>query len=405
MRFFLKIGMLLIMLVVAVFWNLSIDIHSARAQEPITQKELPLADSLGLEYLNGTTNVLEKTIKVGNLPTNQTLMCYAPRQILSDTVYYRGYLRFDLHQIPRGSDLIQAHLLLTVEQFEYGYLTLPSPEAKIDCGIYQVREDWSPITMQKWGKRPAVVTDVVTHTTLRFRQTGVYTTDVTSLVRKWIDGSPNYGVMLGMYPDPNGLADFTALINGTKPPSDASLSPHLNVTYREPPTKTIYLPLMMYTGKPDLIIKNIQLFPLKVLIANNGNEDTDMFWLDLGIDPQHEPEVNQAWHQWGSDYGAAWEVPALRAGEIMTLTISDAWYNVEQSRWPEGFGAGEHTLWAYVDSWGYPRPYGSIQESNENNNRYGPMVFTTSGALLNEKKDQVFEPIPVRPLYIEGDKQ
>ncbi|MBN1875186.1 MAG: DNRLRE domain-containing protein [Anaerolineae bacterium] len=388
------------LLVTMALWGFLSKPEPAKAQAPVFGADLPPTQSMCVEHVNGVTSVFDDAIKVGNLPAANALNQYTFTDILSDTVYYRTYLRFNVSRIPYQSTVLQARLLLNVERFDYGYSVTPAPGSTLECGVYPVAEPWQPTSTARWDELPQILTDTVAHTTFAFGQTGSYTVDVTSLVQIWVDGAPNYGMMVGMHPDPDDVGDFTAVIYGPAEAADI-LRPRLVVTYQEPPTKTVYLPLVSYDGRPDLVITDIQLDPLQVSIANQGRGEAGAFWLDVGVDPQHLPVVNQVWHEWGSAYGAAWQVPALGSGESIVLTVGDAWYNAGQSRWPEGFNAGEHQLWAYVDSWGLPYPWGGVDETREDNNRYGPLLFTaeaTSGFIA----PQHFAPIPPRPQLIEG---
>jgi hypothetical protein len=171
----------------------------------------------------------------------------------------------------------------------------------------------------------------------------------------------------------------------------------------------VYLPVTMrtYDARPDLWVQDLSVDPanpaaLTVTLANAGEGSARDFWIDLYLDPEAPPEVNQPWTELCYPYGAAWFVESLAPGETLTLTISDAHYQVDQSRWPDAYTGGDHNLWAYVDSWGDPHPWGGVQELDETNNRYGPVTFSASGAFLNEEVDRTFEPIPARPRYPEG---
>lgn len=375
-------------------WGFSTAVQPVTAQAPILEAVLPPTQHVSLERCNGASSVFNEVLKVGNLPTGNTQVAYASAEILTDTVYYRNYLRFELTRIPPQATVLQAQLWLNVERFDYGYAVTPAPGATIECGVYPVAEPWSPAPTWTWETQPRFLTDTVAHTPLTFGQSGGYAVDVTPLVQAWLAGRPNYGVMVGLSPDPDGVTDFTAVIHGTAPADDI-LYPRLVVTYQEPPTKTVYMPLVLSKVGPDLVVTEISLNPLRVSIANQGAGDAGAFWVDVGVDPQHLPVVNEVWHEWGSPYGAAWQVPALRGGDALTLTLNDAWYQPTQSRWPAGFSAGEHRLWAYVDSWGVPYPWGGVQETAEDNNRYGPVSFV-GAATVPLVAPQQLTPIPPR---------
>jgi hypothetical protein len=63
-------------------------------------------------------------------------------------------------------------------------------------------------------------------------------------------------------------------------------------------------------------------------------------------------------------------------GDAMTLTVNGPFYSDTYSRWPaDAYPAGDHEVWAYVDSWS-DNPWGWVNETDEDNNRYGPVQFT-----------------------------
>ncbi|MEA3308345.1 MAG: CARDB domain-containing protein, partial [Chloroflexota bacterium] len=171
--------------------------------------------------------------------------------------------------------------------------------------------------------------------------------------------------------------------------------------------RLVYLPVLMrdYSYAPDLLVNALTVdqnnpAALTVEIANLGNAPAANFWVDLYLDPETPPEVNQSWTMLCHPYGAAWFVESLAAGESLTLTIDDAYYQADQSRWPvDGYPSGEHALWAYVDSWG-GESWASVQESDEGNNRYGPVALTGTGA--SAVAPQSYEPIPPRLLVPAG---
>jgi len=174
----------------------------------------------------------------------------------------------------------------------------------------------------------------------------------------------------------------------------------------------VYLPVIMrtYDARPDLWVQDLSVDPanpaaLTVTLANTGEGTARDFWVDLYLDPETPPEVNQPWTELCYPYGAAWFVDALSPGETLTLTIDGAHYQADQSRWPVAYPAGEHEVWTYTDSWGYPQPWGGIRETDESNNRYGPVTFSVSETLSDEEPERTFEPIPSRPRYPEGGER
>jgi hypothetical protein len=170
----------------------------------------------------------------------------------------------------------------------------------------------------------------------------------------------------------------------------------------------VYLPVTLraYDARPDLWVQDLFVDPndpgaLTVTVVNTGESAARDVWVDLYLDPEAPPEVNQPWTTLCFPYGAAWVIGRIPAGETVTLSIDDVWYNAEQSRWPDAYPGGAHAIWAYVDSWGDPHPWGGVQETDETNNRYGPVTFNASGALFSEETDRTFEPIPPRSRNVE----
>ncbi len=146
--------------------------------------------------------------------------------------------------------------------------------------------------------------------------------------------------------------------------------------------KSLYLPVLTrdFGYMPDLRVRNLVIDAddpqrLSVTVSNDGVATATNFWVDLYLDPSRPPVVNTAWES-VSVYGLSWFIPRLDAGEELTLTFGDAYYRADDSRWPEQWQPGSHSVWAFVDSWGAPAPWAAVRESNEDNNAFGPLVFT-----------------------------
>ncbi|MFP4345743.1 MAG: hypothetical protein ACLFU8_13700 [Anaerolineales bacterium] len=166
-----------------------------------------------------------------------------------------------------------------------------------------------------------------------------------------------------------------------------------------------YLPVVLrdYVTGPDLVIVALDVDPqdpsqVELRIANRGTTAARAFWIDLYLDPPSPPQVNQPWSELGCLYGAAWYVDALEPGGELLLRIGDDYYQAVHSRWP-GFSSGEHALWAYVDSWGHPNPWGGVRELDEGNNRYGPVTFTAASSVGENLVGEGATPVPPRPRH------
>jgi hypothetical protein len=166
-------------------------------------------------------------------------------------------------------------------------------------------------------------------------------------------------------------------------------------------TRYIYLPLVLrnYDPRPDLVVEAVVVDPaapgkVALRIANQGSTAARNFWIDLYYDPSATPQVNQPWSTLNPGYGgAAWMVTELAPGAQVTLTLGGPYYLVNYSRWPQSYAAGPHKVWAYIDSWGLPNAWAGVNESNEANNRYGPVNFTGTGKELKE----IVPAMPGRP--------
>jgi hypothetical protein len=131
---------------------------------------------------------------------------------------------------------------------------------------------------------------------------------------------------------------------------------------------------------PDLVVDNVTTGPSgpSVTLRNAGNAAvTDAFWVDVYFNPTPAPPpLNRTW-QSIAPYGANWGVTqSLAPGETLSLTVGGPYYGGGSSTFPAGA-----QVYAYVDSINYTTTYGNVQESNEGNNVFGPVVSTAAGSL------------------------
>ncbi|MBN2007467.1 MAG: hypothetical protein JXA21_29245 [Anaerolineae bacterium] len=146
----------------------------------------------------------------------------------------------------------------------------------------------------------------------------------------------------------------------------------------------VYLPLVLraYDMRPDLVVTAVLADPsdpaaVQVQIANRGYGVARDFWVDVFLDPNAAPAVNQTCVDLGCAYQLVWFVDALQPGASLTLSLEDAYFYEDWSQWPvSGYVSGTHTAWAYVDSWGPPNPWGGVAEASEANNLSEPATFT-----------------------------
>jgi len=163
----------------------------------------------------------------------------------------------------------------------------------------------------------------------------------------------------------------------------------LNLTKPQP----IYMPLIFkgYTAAPDLVVTHVVATSndVQVVIANQGNTPvTADFWVDAYINPDPVPTaVNQIWNDL-ADEGLVWGVTAgalpLAPGDVLTLTVGDAYYVADYSlvTWPLAAGT---PVYAQVDSAAVGTTYGAVLESHEirgeaYNNVAGPVYSSAAGS-------------------------
>jgi len=125
-----------------------------------------------------------------------------------------------------------------------------------------------------------------------------------------------------------------------------------------------------------------QLAEVTLVLQNQGQASvTNEFWIDFYVDPVTPPQVNQPWQELcppdrplAECQGGTWlvDVP-IAPGETVTLSADQ--FVPHYSLWGGGFKAsGAHTLYVYVDSWNKPSSTAAVHESNEGNNRLGPVT-------------------------------
>ncbi|MBI2845529.1 MAG: N-acetylmuramoyl-L-alanine amidase [Chloroflexi bacterium] len=141
--------------------------------------------------------------------------------------------------------------------------------------------------------------------------------------------------------------------------------------YVLPGTLPIPLP-----GLPDLVLERVMVEPQKpesgekvvisAVLHNQGGSPAAGFWVGLLLDPAQYPE--QVLGELESDLAAKWFIPGLEPGSSVSLTTQD-----EES----GFGGiladGPHTLYLLVDLPDKEKPQGLVDETDEENNRWGPI--------------------------------
>lgn len=162
----------------------------------------------------------------------------------------------------------------------------------------------------------------------------------------------------------------------------------------------LYLPVIVknHVSAPDLVITRLNAAGgLTVTVKNQGDAPvTDAFWLDVYFNPSQPPALNQPWPSI-APAGAVWGVTtAIPAGGSLSLTVGDDWYFPQYSSSSFPTGAA---VYGYVDSVDNDTGFGGVRESDEGNNRFGPVTSSSGGspALVNSQNDDpVADDLPQR---------
>lgn len=225
------------------------------------------------------------------------------------------------------------------------------------------------------------------------------------------------GIFSGTLSFVNGDADenpFQFPISGT-------------VTVPAPSTHMAYLPLVMRPGQPDLTITSIAIIPnqttfaagqpieIQITVQNIGSAPAGPFWVDLYLNPDRPPQINDLWHDHCAlrpCFGVAWGVTRiLQPGEQITLSTGSG-YDTLRTYWLGWLANGTTTIYALADSWNVTGVTGAVFESDETNNRgvrdglvvggtnppappWTPAYFAGSAQSLL---------LPARPAYARSDR-
>lgn len=188
-----------------------------------------------------------------------------------------------------------------------------------------------------------------------------------------------------------------------------------------------YLPLIMRPGQPDLIITSIEIIPnqttftagqpieIRVTVRNIGSAPAGPFWVDLYLNPDRPPQINDLWHNHctlSPCFGVAWGVThILQPDEQITLSTNSG-YDTLRTYWLGWLANGTTTIYALADSWNVTGVTGAVFESDETNNRgvrdglvvggtnppappWTPAYFARSAQSLL---------LPARPAYARSDR-
>jgi len=175
--------------------------------------------------------------------------------------------------------------------------------------------------------------------------------------------------------------DYGDVVTNTAHFSGTAQAGSDEATFAVKPAGPIYLPLVCkgFVSAPDLVVEGLVATrsAVTVTIRNQGNAPaTDDFWVDVYFNPTETPSVNKPWDTIAS-HGAAWGVTSdIPAGDVLVLITGGDYYFPEYSSTPPlPVGAN---VYALVDSINYGTTYGTVQESNEGNNLFGPVISTAA---------------------------
>jgi hypothetical protein len=155
--------------------------------------------------------------------------------------------------------------------------------------------------------------------------------------------------------------------------NERSVGP-LDLTFRVPHAP-VYLPLIVnryappdIPDAPDLVMERViaSTDAIALVIGNEGTRTAEGgFWVDAYIDPDPVPNgVNQIWPDL-ADQGMVWGVTRdLAPGEVITLTLGDAYYRPEYSEFSGHLSIGTW-VYAQADSANANTDYGAILEVDE----------------------------------------
>jgi len=206
------------------------------------------------------------------------------------------------------------------------------------------------------------------------------TADGTSVIYTWDfgDGATGNGAHPAHTYAATGL--YTAIVTATNGTSTLTATTRVNVF-----SGKVYLPLIArnYVAAPDLVVTSLAAATgsVQVVIKNQGDlPATDGFYVDVYINPNPVPTaVNQIWSDGRSAQGLTWGVTSsVQPGQVLTLTIGDAYYLPEYSVFTGTLPLGT-PVYAQVDSFDPVTTYGTVRENHEiigalYNNILGPVL-------------------------------
>lgn len=167
-----------------------------------------------------------------------------------------------------------------------------------------------------------------------------------------------------------------------------------------PSTYQLHLPITQHSPielRANLIVTSLSADQdgLRVEIKNIGEAASQLaFWVDVYVNPRQAPENNTMWKDI-APYGVVWAITqSLAPGESMVLTLDNPKFAPEHSF--VQYQAGDQ-LYAIVDSYNGSTNYGAVNETNEHDNRLGPVTALANLKLANPASSKIdYTQLPAR---------
>jgi hypothetical protein len=205
------------------------DAQHNRQPDPQTARRVPAR--VGTVAAPVNTIVIQPTVDDASIESRPNYAPYTSERLLiggGGTLSWRGALRFDLGAIPAGAQVTSADFGLYFD----GYC-LSAPNVPL-CGgtghqldLRRITSAWTPTTI---SDKVTTAADVVSSYTLaNGAGQGWMTWPVTTLVRSWLSGTPNYGLMVTRHEEVDGSSG--PAVPGRRFTGSPALRPKLTVSF------------------------------------------------------------------------------------------------------------------------------------------------------------------------------
>ena len=219
--------------------------------------------------------------------------------------------------------------------------------------------------------------------------TSVCTVDPETIEIDPVDWSEPISITVQVVDDDEPRGERTCVISGAVSSDDRVFDAlpdiQIDVTVEDDESPYVYLPLIQSVSMPDLVITDLQATSdsVQVTIRNDGTAPiTEGFWVDLYFNPSRVPQYNDLW-QYIAEAGIVWGIAnndlPIEPGESRILTLENATqtFNGQTVSSSPPFPTNV-PVYAQIDSVSATSDFGGVQESDESNNVFGPVVSTNS---------------------------